>query len=47
LSANLSAAFGASFVGIVVLTFNVVALTLYGATKVRPAKELAVPVSLP
>jgi predicted MFS family arabinose efflux permease len=47
LSANLSAAFGASFVGIVVLTFNIVALTLYGATKVRPAKELAVPVSLP
>jgi predicted MFS family arabinose efflux permease len=47
LSANLSAAFGVSFVGIVVLTFNVVALTLYSATKLRYAKHLPVPVSLP
>jgi predicted MFS family arabinose efflux permease len=46
LSANVSAAFGASLVGIVVLMFNVVALTLYGATKLLDAEALSVPVSL-
>jgi predicted MFS family arabinose efflux permease len=47
LSANLGAAFGASSVGVLVLAFNLVALVLYSAIKLRDAKQLPVPVSLP
>lgn len=46
LSANLSSAFGAPFVGIVVFGFNVVALMLYCVVKLRDVKALPLPVSL-
>lgn len=46
LSASLSSAFGAPRVGIIVLAFNIVALMLYCAVKLRDTEESPVPVSL-
>jgi len=46
LSANLSDAFGAPSVGIVVLAFNLVALGLYCAVRLRDAEGSRVPASL-
>jgi predicted MFS family arabinose efflux permease len=46
LSASLSSAFGAPRVGIVVLAFNVVALMLYSAVKLRDAERSPAPASL-
>jgi predicted MFS family arabinose efflux permease len=44
-SAYLSGALGASYIGIVVLALNVLALTLYCAVRLRDAREMLVPVS--
>jgi predicted MFS family arabinose efflux permease len=46
LSANMNGAFGASWLGILVLAFNVVALTLYCAVRLRGTAPSPVPDSL-